>query len=124
MTPFEAVVNKKPSFGLPHLGIAHEFWGSIDTEEALTAFQKEVSGPAAAEVRSSELSNDEVDELLSQSSDSVSYPSPVPYNSKFRLWIDEYESQIHFPLPVGTLVSEGFEPSKSTAYHQPELTGE
>ena len=131
MTPFEAVYNKKPSFGLSHLGIAHEFWGSIDTEEDLAVFQREVSGPAAAEVRSSELSFDEVDELLSQSSYPVSHHSPVPYNSKFRPQIDEYESQIHYPLPVGTLVTEGFEsPIESnyhpfqTGYHQPELTEE
>ena len=47
---FEAVYNKKPSFGLSHLGIAHEFWGSIDTEEDLIVFHREVSGPAAARV--------------------------------------------------------------------------
>ena len=80
MTLFEAVYYKKPSFGLSHIGIAHEFWESIDTEEDLTVFQKEVSGSDAVEVRSLELSIDEVDELLSQSSDSVSYPSPVPYS--------------------------------------------
>ena len=91
MTPFEAVYNKKPSFGLSHPGIAHEFWGSIDTEEDLVLFQREVSWPAAAEVLSSELSFDEVDELLSQSSDPVSHHCPVPYNSKFRPQIDEYE---------------------------------
>ena len=94
ITPFEAVYNKKSSFGLSHLGIAHEFWGSIDTEEDLTVFQREVSGPAAAEVRSSKLSFDEVGEV-SQSTDSVSHHSPVPYNSKFRPPIDEYENQIH-----------------------------
>ena len=131
MTPFEAVYNKKPSFGLSHLGIAHEFWGSIDTEEDLVVFQREVSGPAAAEVRSSELSFDEVDELLRQSSDPVSHHSPVPYNSKFRPQIDEYENQIPYPLTVGTLVTEGFEsPIESnyhpfqTGYHQTELTEE
>ena len=87
ITPFE-VYNKNPSFGLSHLGITHEFWESTHTEEDLTVFQKEVSGPAAAQVLSSELSIGEVDELLSQSSDSVSHHSPVPYDSKFRPRID------------------------------------
>ena len=72
----------------------------------------------------------EVDEV-SQSTDCVSHHSPVPYNSKFRPQIDEYENQIHYPLPVGTLFTEGFEsPIESnyhpfqTGNHQPELTEE
>ena len=81
-------LHKNPSFGLSHLGITHEFWESTHTEEDLTVFQKEVNGPAAAQVLSSELSIGEVDELLSQSSDSVSHHSPVPYDSKFRPRID------------------------------------
>ena len=52
-------------------------------------FSKGNVWPSAAEVRSSELYIDEVDELLSQSSDSVSHHSPVPYPSKFRPRIDE-----------------------------------
>ena len=43
MTPFEAVYNKKPSFGQYHLRIAHEFWVSIDTEEDSTVFHREVN---------------------------------------------------------------------------------
>ena len=62
-------VQQKAIIRSVHLRIAHEFWASIDTEENVTVFQKEVSGPAAAEVRSSELSIDEVDELIRQSSD-------------------------------------------------------
>ena len=61
----------------------------------------------------------------------MSHHSPVPYNSKFRPQIDEYENQIHYPLPVGTLVTEGSEsPIESnyhpfqTGNHQPELTEE
>ena len=54
-----------------------------------------MSAPAVVEERSSEVSFDEVNELLSHSSDSVGHHSPVPYNSKFRPQIDEYESQIY-----------------------------
>ena len=53
------------------------------------------------------------------------------YNSLFRPRIDEFESQIKFPLPVRILLSDGIDfPIElnyhlfQIGYHQPELTEE
>ena len=39
MTPYEAVYKKKPSVGLTNIGIPHEFWPDINTEEDINTFQ-------------------------------------------------------------------------------------
>ena len=96
MSPFEAVYNKKPSFGVYNLGIPHELWILINTEDDLNIFQKEVCEPAAAEVVQSEFSTEGEDEFV--------YPSPnlmvsqeTQFLSKYPHLIDEYEKEICHP---------------------------
>ena len=97
MSPFEAVYNKIASFGLSNLGIPHEFWTSIHTEDDLNAFQKEVCEPAAAEVIQSELSSEGENEFVTSSpTHTTSQETQFLSNAHLQLMNTRKRSVIHY----------------------------
>ena len=108
MTPYEAVYNKKPSFGLTHFGIPHEHWNQIDTEEDLNDYQNECQ-----------------DNVVDIVEDSISFHTSGSENeqclsppSKFLLLNDQYHDEISQPPPLGTIVSEHLPPSSSSIFQE------
>ena len=102
MTPYEAVYNRKPSCWLANIGIPHEFWNDINTEDDIETFQRNIVEPGLDVVREEQQVFDHVAEPEIVSSSSFS-PSPIPTcTTQF----DEYENEIVTPIPIGMIVSE------------------
>ena len=96
MTAYEAVYNRKPSCGLANIGIPHEFWNDINTEDDIETFQRNIVELALEEVRKEQQVFHHVaePEIVSSSSSS---PSPIPTcTTQF----DEYENEIVARLSV------------------------
>ena len=101
MTSYEAVYNRKPSCGWANIGIPHEFWNDINTEDAIETFQRNIVELGLEEVRDEQKVFYHVAEPEIASS-SFS-PSPIPTcTTQF----DEYDNEIVTPIPIGTIGSE------------------
>ena len=102
-----------PSCGLANIGIPHEFWNDINTEDVHRDLQAKHCEPGL-EVREEQQVFDHVAEPEIVSSSSFA-PSPIPTCTT---QIDEYENEIVTPIPIGMIVSEHKVPySQLTAIH-------
>ena len=102
MTPYEDVYNRIASCGLANIGISHEFWNDINTEDDIETFQRNIVKPGLEEVREEQQVFDHVDESEILSSSSFS-PSSIPtYTAQF----DDYENKIAVPISIGMIVCE------------------
>ena len=86
MTPYEAVYNKKPSFGLTHFGIPHEHWDQINSEQDLNNYQNETQ----------DILRDVEESILSDIFDCENDLPPSP-PSKFPPLIDHYHDDSSLP---------------------------
>ena len=114
MSPYEAVYNKKPSFGLAHFGVPHEHWNQINTEQDLSDYQNEINENTVSE--ENESSTDSI-----PTSDNEFPPSPP---SKFPPSTDFYHDEISQPIPHGTIVGEDLDychPIQSSTCLIPDL---
>ena len=112
MTPFEALFNRKPSFGLSDMGIPSELASEIYDEDDLERVIEEINNPDHSSNMESNntdiISSDSVPGLDLTSVNEVELPFQ-PQNIQ-----DVYLDDISQPLPEGTRVFSSSIPSSST----------
>ena len=99
MTSYEVVYFRKPYYGLVNIGIPHEFWNDINTEDDIDTFQRNTVEPGLEEVREQQVF-DHVAEPEIPSPSSFS-PLPIP---TCPTQCDEYKNEIMIPIPIDTII--------------------
>ena len=87
MTPYEAVYNRKPSCRLANIGIPHEFWNDINTEDDIETFQQNIVEPGLCDVREEQQVFDHVaePEIVSSSFSPSHIPTCTPNSMSMRM---------------------------------------
>ena len=119
MTPFEALFNRKPSFGLSDLGIPSELASEIYDEADLEKVIDEINTP--------DRSNMESNSTNIISSETVPYFDLTPVNEVElpfhpQCIQDNYIDNISQPLPEGTCVFSSIPSSSTTTTSEPNYS--